>query len=127
MFDGFALNWFESSRAKRKRSGGGLRETRYEERVEQTLRSALAFLFLLGVRGWGVNPKVRISQYGHTAWRIQDGFLSGTRFPIARTDGYLWIGEPNGKANYGAVPSHSSVQERRERKRMSLVERSGCG
>src|SRR5215469_906053 len=62
-------------------------------------RHALIWLALLcgAVTAWGVNPKVRISQYGHTAWRIQDGFLSDTPFAIAQTaDGYLWIGGPGG-------------------------------
>jgi len=54
--------------------------------------------FLLGVGPvWGVNPNVRISQYGHTAWRIQDGLLSDTPVAMAQTaDGYLWIGGPGG-------------------------------
>ncbi len=35
----------------------------------------------------------QISQYAHTAWRIQDGSFSGTPHTITQTvDGYLWIG-----------------------------------
>jgi signal transduction histidine kinase/ligand-binding sensor domain-containing protein len=44
-----------------------------------------------------INPRMQISQYGHTAWRIQDGFFSGAPKQIAQTeDGYLWIGTANG-------------------------------
>ncbi len=40
-----------------------------------------------------LNPSLDISQYGHTAWKIRDGFTAGTAFAIAQTpDGYLWLG-----------------------------------
>ena len=35
----------------------------------------------------------QISQYAHTAWRLQDGILSGVPTSITQTsDGYLWVG-----------------------------------
>jgi ligand-binding sensor domain-containing protein len=70
------------------------------------MRSALISLFFLcgAVSAWAVNPNVRISQYGHTAWRIQDGFLSGIPEAIAQTaDGYLWIGGPDGLVRFDGV------------------------
>ena len=40
-----------------------------------------------------LDPERAISQYGHTAWRVQDGVFNGTPNVIAQTtDGYLWIG-----------------------------------
>jgi signal transduction histidine kinase/ligand-binding sensor domain-containing protein len=40
-----------------------------------------------------LDPAKRISQYAHTAWRIQDGFIPGLPESITQTtDGYLWIG-----------------------------------
>lgn len=40
-----------------------------------------------------LDPAKRISQYVHTAWRIQDGFIPGLPESITQTtDGYLWIG-----------------------------------
>jgi hypothetical protein len=33
-------------------------------------------LFVLSAAAWAVDPHTLISQYGHTAWRMQDGFLS---------------------------------------------------
>ena len=42
---------------------------------------------------FAINPSLDISQYGHTAWKIRDGFSPGTAFAIAQTpDGYLWLG-----------------------------------
>src|SRR5271170_2671557 len=39
----------------------------------------------------------KLMQYGHTAWRVQDGAFDGTPGPIAQTvDGYLWIGTSSG-------------------------------
>ena len=40
----------------------------------------------------GLNPNSDMSQLGHTAWRVQDGFFNGALFSVAQTaDGYLWI------------------------------------
>lgn len=40
-----------------------------------------------------LDPGRRISQYAHTAWRIQDGIFTGAPYAITQTaDGYLWIG-----------------------------------
>ena len=42
-----------------------------------------------------------ISQYGHTAWRLQDGELPAPVYPLAQTsDGYLWIGTQNGVVRF---------------------------
>jgi signal transduction histidine kinase/ligand-binding sensor domain-containing protein len=41
----------------------------------------------------GLDPSRQISQYAHTAWRLQDGYLSGIPASIVQSsDGYLWIG-----------------------------------
>jgi signal transduction histidine kinase/ligand-binding sensor domain-containing protein len=45
-----------------------------------------------------------ISQYGHTAWRIEDGVFAGTPNVIAQTtDGYLWIGTQSGLMRFDGV------------------------
>ncbi|AXC10169.1 Membrane associated, signal transduction histidine kinase-like ATPase [Acidisarcina polymorpha] len=51
-----------------------------------------------------VDANTRISQYGHTVWRIQDGVFSGAPNAIAQTtDGYLWIGTQNGLVRFDGV------------------------
>jgi PAS domain S-box-containing protein len=40
-----------------------------------------------------LDPNKRLTQYAHTAWRIQDGFLPNTPFWISQSkEGYLWVG-----------------------------------
>ena len=40
-----------------------------------------------------LDPALDVSQYGHTAWRIRDGFSNQLITAFAQTsDGYLWLG-----------------------------------
>jgi len=65
---------------------------------------ALLLLLLAPARTAALDPGRRISQYGHTAWRIQDGFFNGAPYTIAQTtDGYLWIGTANGLLRFDGV------------------------
>ena len=44
-----------------------------------------------------LNPEMRISQLGHTVWRVQDGVLNGSPTAFAQTsDGYIWVGTQSG-------------------------------
>ena len=39
-----------------------------------------------------LNPEIRLTQYLHTSWRIQDGSLPAGMFSITQTsDGFLWL------------------------------------
>jgi PAS domain S-box-containing protein len=50
------------------------------------------------------DPNKRLTQYAHTAWRIQDGFLPNTPFWISQTkDGYLWVDGSNGALRFDGV------------------------
>jgi ligand-binding sensor domain-containing protein len=52
---------------------------------------------LVSVSAKALDPNVKISQYAHTEWLIQDGYLSGAARAITQTaDGYLWIGTESG-------------------------------
>src|SRR5258707_9781160 len=63
----------------------------------RSLPLCLLLLFLTGGRVWAVDPSRHISQYGHTAWRIQDGFIKSAAWAGPQTtDGYLWIGTDAG-------------------------------
>ena len=72
--------------------------------VSLVLFITLLLLFLTPAPAAAVDPERHISQYGHTAWRVQDGFFDGAPYPIAQTaDGYLWIGGANGLARFDGV------------------------
>ena len=44
---------------------------------------------------------LKLNQYAHTAWRVQDGTFIGLPSAIAQTaDGYLWIGTSKGPQRY---------------------------
>jgi signal transduction histidine kinase/ligand-binding sensor domain-containing protein len=51
-----------------------------------------------------LDPTKHISQYAHTAWRMQDGVFSGSPNAITQTeDGYLWIGTQSGLMRFDGV------------------------
>ena len=51
-----------------------------------------------------LDPKVRLTQYRHTAWRVQDGHFGAAPQAIAQSaDGYLWIGTGAGLVRYDGV------------------------
>jgi len=51
-------------------------------------------VFAAQVRAQSLDPSRRISQYGHTTWRTQDGVVS-VFTPITQTaDGYVWMAAP---------------------------------
>ena len=64
---------------------------------------ALVLCAMLGTSGMAqaVDTSRLLSQYGHTAWRLQDGELPASAYPMAQTaDGYLWIGTQAGVVRY---------------------------
>lgn len=45
-----------------------------------------------------------LTQYGHSAWRIQDGVVAGAVTSLAQTrDGYLWVGTRGGLLRFNGV------------------------
>src|SRR6266850_6956975 len=51
-----------------------------------------------------LDPTKRITQYTHTAWRIQDGAINSTPLAIVQTpDGYIWIGTADGVLQFDGV------------------------
>lgn len=64
-------------------------------------------LFLLscsGVSGLrALDNDRRISQYGHTVWRVQDGAIDPTATIAQTTDGYIWFGTPAGLMRFDGI------------------------
>src|ERR1700743_2664624 len=54
------------------------------------LLTYLGGLSLICSPAFALNPNRHVSQYAHTAWRIQEGFFNGRAYIVAQTaDGYL--------------------------------------
>src|SRR5512142_711019 len=72
--------------------------------VNTSRSSALWALLLLAPSVSAVDSSKRISQYAHTAWRMQDGYFSGAPHAITQTaDGYIWIGTQNELLRFDGV------------------------
>src|ERR1700723_718791 len=50
-----------------------------------------------------LDPDRRISQYGHTVWRIQDGTISPPTNIAQTTDGFLWVTTAQGLLRFDGV------------------------
>jgi hypothetical protein len=59
--------------------------------VHRALYLLCLIFFLLPPRLAAVDPHTPLAQHGHTAWRSQDGFISGATSITQTTDGYMWI------------------------------------
>src|SRR5262245_32083491 len=62
------------------------------------------FLWLFPLSVWAVDPNKPIAQYGHVAWRLQDGVFNGSPFRVVQTkDGYVWLGTSAGLLRFDGV------------------------
>jgi signal transduction histidine kinase len=72
--------------------------------LNPSLSRGVFLLFVLSATAWAVNPNRQITQYAHTAWRIQDGFFNDVPTAVTQTtDGYLWIGTKTGLMRFDGV------------------------
>jgi signal transduction histidine kinase/ligand-binding sensor domain-containing protein len=71
--------------------------------LNPSLSRGVFFLFALSATAWAVDPHTLISQYGHTAWRIQDGVVSNLGAITQTTDGYIWMRTASGLMRFDGV------------------------
>jgi signal transduction histidine kinase/ligand-binding sensor domain-containing protein len=80
---------------------------------------------------FAVDSLGRLSQYGHSAWRVQDGIFGGAPSSVVQTkDGFLWIGTRSGLyrfdgAQFTPFMSPSGEQLRSPRITSLLAARDG--
>ena len=67
--------------------------------------AAASITFVLATRpATALDPNTRITQYRHTAWRVQEGVFETAPNAITQTaDGYIWIGTGSGLVKYDGV------------------------
>jgi PAS domain S-box-containing protein len=67
--------------------------------------AVLSIALALGSRSArALDPDTRITQYRHSAWRVQDGAFESAPNVVAQTaDGYIWIGTGSGLVKYDGV------------------------
>ena len=72
-------------------------------------RTACCIVFACLLSAWSprasaLDPVLDASQYGHTAWRVREGFSRGSITSFAQTpDGYLWLGTTSGLLRFDGV------------------------
>lgn len=63
-----------------------------------------AIVWLLAAPAAAVDPARHITQYAHTAWRMQDGAFNSTPWTILQTpEGYIWVGTADGILQFDGV------------------------
>ena len=70
---------------------------------------ALLAIFFISCAGRivALDPTSHISQYGHSVWRVQDGYFGGMPNSITQTtDGYIWVGTDAGHTSVPGRHKH---------------------
>lgn len=61
-------------------------------------------LLLFANAAVSLDPGTALTQYGHTAWHVRDGYFAGPPSSITQTrDGFLWIGTAAGLIRFDGV------------------------
>src|SRR5262249_18515491 len=71
--------------------------------VRRSVWLSALYLLLVLAKGYSLDPSRRISQYGHTLWRIEDGVVNATSLITQTTDGYIWTVTASGLARFDRV------------------------
>ena len=77
---------------------------RFAKKEWSSLIALMLMSVLLHPPAKAVSPDRKISQYAHSAWRLQDGFLGSAASAIAQTvDGYIWVATHSGIERFDGV------------------------
>src|SRR5262245_13990928 len=87
----------------RTRSGGYCAEVKLPSGQRcGAVASAFCVVWVLTGTAWALDPHHHITQFGHSAWRAQDGF--GKPIAVTQTaDGYIWIATHDGLVRFDGV------------------------
>src|SRR5580658_6318861 len=72
--------------------------------MRKAIAAASITFVLTALPATALDPNTRITQYWHTAWRVQDGAFESAPNAVAQTtDGYIWVGTNSGLVKYDGV------------------------
>ncbi|MBC7910390.1 MAG: hypothetical protein H7Y30_07820 [Pyrinomonadaceae bacterium] len=71
--------------------------------VWRSLPLCLLLLFVAAGSIKALDPNKLITQYGHTAWRVQEGYFTSPTAITQTADGYIWLGTVNGLVRFDGV------------------------
>jgi signal transduction histidine kinase/ligand-binding sensor domain-containing protein len=60
-------------------------------------------VWILTGTAWALDPHRHITQFGHSAWRTQDGFINRSIAITQTADGYVWIATHDGLVRFDGV------------------------
>jgi signal transduction histidine kinase/ligand-binding sensor domain-containing protein len=69
----------------------------------QAVVSAFCVAWVLTGTAWALDPHRHVTQFGHSAWRTQDGFVNRPVAVTQTADGYVWIATPEGLVRFDGV------------------------
>src|SRR5262245_50110279 len=76
----------------------------WSNRIRRRVWVALLLTCAYASPARALDPTKRITQYAHSAWRVQDGFFNGTPITLVQTaDGYLWLATSSGLLRFDGV------------------------
>jgi signal transduction histidine kinase/ligand-binding sensor domain-containing protein len=69
----------------------------------QAAASAFCVVWVLTGTAWALDPHRHITQFGHSAWRAQDGLVNRSLAITQTADGYVWIATLDGLVRFDGV------------------------
>lgn len=69
----------------------------------QAAVSAFGAVWVLTGTAWALDPHRHVTQFGHSAWRAQDGFVNRPIAVSQTADGYIWIATHDGLVRFDGV------------------------
>src|SRR5262245_55390992 len=72
--------------------------------IRRSIATTAIVMLLVTRPATALDPQPRITQYRHSAWRVQDGTFESAPNAVAQTtDGYIWIGTDSGLLKFDGV------------------------